>query len=185
MKAVSHIFLSHEILNINILRSLNENPGDWDKLVNGKVRVASLNIARLGPHMEDLRIDPTLLKADVIHLCETWIHPNQEGAAQFQLEGFTTHFVSVGNGRGLATYTRGAFMHQEDRVDENWQITKFSSDAIDSIHIYRCIGMYLNYIVNCQLNYNCQYLTKMSIMRYPPTGQPLEVRSSWWITWSK
>ena len=144
---ISHTFEPHEISKIAILRSLNENPGDWDKLVDGKIRVASLNIARLGPHMEDLRIDPTLLKADVIHLCETWIHPNQEGAAQFQLEGFTAHFVSVGNGRGLATYTRGAFVHQDDRVDENWQMTKFSSDAIDSIHIYRFIVMYLNYIV--------------------------------------
>ena len=105
----------------------------------GRIRVAALNIARLGPHMADLRIDSTLLKADVIHLCETWVHPNQEGAAQFQLEGFTAHFVSVGSGRGLATYTRGKFMHQEDRVDENFQITKFSSDTVDSIHIYRLI----------------------------------------------
>ena len=105
----------------------------------GKIRVAALNIARLGPHMADLRIDSTLLKADIIHLCETWIHPDQEGQAQFQLDGFTAHFVSVGDGRGLATYTRGAFIHQEDRVNENCQITKFSSDAVDSIHIYRCI----------------------------------------------
>ena len=97
--------------------------------------------------MEDLRIDPTLLKADIIHLGETWIHPNQEGQAQFQLEGFTAHFVSVGNGKGLATYTRGEFMHQEDRVSDNCQITKFSSGSTDSIHIYRCTVMYLADIV--------------------------------------
>ena len=147
LKIISHILESHEISNIAILRSLNENPGDWDKIVVGKIRVASLNIARLGPHMEDLRIDPTLLKADIIHLGETWIHPNQEGQAQFQLEGFVAHFVSVGNGRGLVTYTRGEFIHQEDRVSENCQITKFSSGSIDSIHIYRCIVMYLTDIV--------------------------------------
>ena len=99
--------------------------------------MASLNIARLAPHMEDLRIDPTLLKADIIHLCETWLQPDQEGAAQLQLEGYTAHFVSVGNGRGLATYSKGDFVHQEDRVNQNWQMTKFSSDSIDSIHIYR------------------------------------------------
>ena len=97
--------------------------------------------------MEHLRIDPTLLKADIIHLCETWIHPNQESQAQFQLDGFTAHFVSVGNGRGLATYTRGAFRHQEDRVNENCQITKFSSGSIDSIHIYRFLAIYLIDIV--------------------------------------
>ena len=109
----------------------------------GKIRIASLNIARLGPHMEDLRIDPTLLKADIIHLCETWIHPNQEGAAQFQLEGYTAHFVSIGDGRGLVTYSKGEFIHQEDRVEQNCQITKFSSDCVDSIHIYRYIVVYL------------------------------------------
>ena len=137
LQPISHTFQPHEILNITILRSLNENPGEWEKIDAGKIKVASLNVARLGPHMEDLRIDPTLLKADVIHLCETWIHANQEGQAQFRLDGYTAHFVSVGDGRGLATYTRGAFIHQEDRVDGNWQMTKFSSETIDSIHIYR------------------------------------------------
>ena len=99
--------------------------------------MASLNIARLGPHMRDLRVDPTLLKADLIHLCETWVQPDQDGAAIFQLDGYTAHFVNVGNGRGLATFSKGSFMHMEDRVEQNFQITKFSSHNADSIHIYR------------------------------------------------
>ena len=134
----------HEIFlfTLKIIRSLNYNPGEWDKYSFGKVRVAALNIARLRPHMEDIRIDPTLLKADIIHLCETWLQPDQEGAAQFQLEGYTAHFVSVGNGRGLATYYKGDFVHQEDRVNQNWQMTKFISDSVDTIHIYRFIFEY-------------------------------------------
>ena len=111
-------------------------------VVVGKIRVAALNIARLGPHMADLRIDSTLLKADIIHLCETWLQPDQEGAAQLQLEGYTAHFVSVGNGRGLATYSKGDFVHLEDRVNQNWQMTKFISDSVDTIHIYRFIFEY-------------------------------------------
>ena len=146
LKIISHILESHEISNIAILRSLNENPGDWDKIVVGKIRVAALNIARLGPHMEDLRIDPTLLKADIIHLCETWLQPDQEGEAQFQLQGYTAHFVSVGNGRGLATYSKGDFVYQEDRMNQNWQIIKYSSNSIDSIHVYRFIVIFINYI---------------------------------------
>ena len=114
--------------------------------MTGKIRIASLNIARLGPHMEDFKIDPTLLKADIIHLCETWVHPNQDLAPKFQLEGFTAHFVSVGDGRGLATYSKGEFIHQEDRVSENCQITKFSSGTIDSIHIYRCMSISINIV---------------------------------------
>lgn len=101
--------------------------------------MASLNIARLGPHMEDFRIDPCLLKADLIHLCETWVQPGQEDAALFQLDGFTSHFVTIGNGRGLVTFSKGDFIHQEDRVEEYFQITKFSSNKIDSIHIYRSV----------------------------------------------
>ena len=127
LKIISHILESHEISDIEILRSLNENPGDWDKIVVGKIRVASLNIARLGPHMADLRIDPTLLEADIIHLCETWLQPDQEGEAQLQLQGYTAHFVSVGNGRGLATYSKGDFVHQEDKVNHNWQMTRLES----------------------------------------------------------
>ena len=115
---------------------MNYNPGEWDKYNFGKVRVAALNIARLRPHMEDIRIDPTLLKADIIHLCETWISPEQEGAV-FELEGYTTNFVSVGNGRGLVTYSKDNFQHKQDIKEDNYQITKFSEATTDSIHIYR------------------------------------------------
>ena len=122
---------------MKIIRSLNNNPDEWDKNSFGKVRVAALNIARLRPHMEDLRIDPTLLKADIIHLCETWVSPDQEGDGVFELEGYTTNFVSVGNGRGIVTYSRGNFQHQQDVKEDNFQMTKFSEDNMDSIHIYR------------------------------------------------
>jgi hypothetical protein len=33
--------------------------------------VAALKIARLGPHIEDLKADFNLMRADVIHLCVT------------------------------------------------------------------------------------------------------------------
>ena len=116
---------------------MNNNPDEWDKNSFGKVRVAALNIARLRPHMEDIRIDPTLLKADIIHLCETWVSPEQEGAGVFELEGYTTNFVSVGNGRGIVTYSRGNFQHQQDVKEDNFQMTKFCETTMDSIHIYR------------------------------------------------
>lgn len=109
----------------------------WEKEARSTIRVAALNIARLEPHMEDVRIDPTLLHADIIHLCETWVSPEQEGADLFQLEGYMASFVSVGNGRGLVTYSRGEFQLQEDRKQQDFQLTKFSSRTLDSIHIYR------------------------------------------------
>ena len=122
---------------LEIIRSLNNNPDEWDKYSFGKVRVAALNIARLRPHMEDIRIDPTLLKADIIHLCETWVSEEQERAGVFELEGYTANFASMGNGRGLVSYSRGNFQHQQDVKEDNFQMTKFSEDNMDSIHIYR------------------------------------------------
>ena len=129
--------MRYSVLTQQINRSLNNNPGEWDRLSVSKVRVAALNIARLQPHMRDLSIDPTLLKADIIHLCETWVGQDQETTARFELEGYTAHFINVGNGRGIATYSRGDFHHQQDVKEENFQITKFGNGTLDSIHIYR------------------------------------------------
>lgn len=131
---------------------MNENPGVWDKTTCNNIRVVSLNIARLKPHMEDLKIDPTILKADIIHLCETWVPTDQEGADLFQLygitmdqmaadqyhlDGFSADFVSVGQGRGIVTYSRGTFLHVEDRKNADYQMTKFTAPNVDSIHVYR------------------------------------------------
>ena len=132
-----NLFCEIYLVTLKMIRSLNNNPDEWDKYSFGKVRVAALNIARLRPHMEDLKIDPTLLKADIIHLCETWVSPEQEGEGVFELEGYTAKFVSVGNGRGLVTYSRGNFQHQQDVKEDNFQMTKFSETTMDSIHIYR------------------------------------------------
>ena len=129
--------MRYSVLTQQINRSLNNNPGEWDRLSVSKVRVAALNIARLQPHMADLSIDPTLLKADIIHLCETWVSQDLESMARFELEGFTAHFINVGNGRGIATYSRGDFHHRQDVKEENFQITKFGNGTLDSIHIYR------------------------------------------------
>ena len=122
-------------------RSLNENPRVWDKNTLNTIRVVSLNIARLEPHMEDLKIDSNILKADIIHLCETWVTTDQEGADLFQLDGFTADFVSAGKGRGIVTYSReeegGGFQQQEDKREADYQMTKFSAPNMDSIHVYR------------------------------------------------
>ena len=55
----------------------------------------------------------------------------------FELEGYTAKFVSVGNGRGLVTYSRGNFQHKQDVKEDDYQITKFSDANMDSIHLYR------------------------------------------------
>ena len=151
---------------------MNENPGAWDLEIRGQLRVASLNIARLAPHMDDLRIDPTLLKADLLHLSETWVQPALEDAAVYQLEGFQAHFVSVGNGRGIATFSRRGFQHQEDRKEQDFQISKFTSPTLDSIYIYR-------FAICCNLLQAIQISHKISNHEILITGQRQEANKRW------
>ena len=117
-------------------RSLNSNPDAW-RAPTSCVKIASLNISRLKPHMEDLRVDPTLKKADLIHVCESWLTEDEEGEEQLQLQGYTSFFVSVGAGKGLVTYSKACFEHVRDVKTPNFQITMFSSNHLDSIHVYR------------------------------------------------
>ena len=117
-------------------RSLNSNPDAW-RAPTSYIKIASLNISRLKPHMEDLRVDPTLKKADLIHICESWVTENEEDEEQLQLQGYRSFFVSVGAGKGLVTYSKASFEHIRDIKKPNFQITMFSSDHLDSIHVYR------------------------------------------------
>ena len=101
-------------------RSINQNPGEWDKVT---IKIVAMNIARLEPHIEDIKVDPTLKKADIIHLCETWVSPEEEAGDVFKLEGYQAGFVSVGKVKGLATFYKDFFHHTSDVSEPNYQIT--------------------------------------------------------------
>ena len=117
-------------------RSLNSNPDAW-RSPTSSIKISSLNISRLKPHMDDLRADPTLKKADLIHISETWVTVDEEHQEQLQLHGYRSFFVSVGAGKGLVTYSKACFEHVRDVKTPNFQITMFSSSHLDSIHVYR------------------------------------------------
>ena len=116
--------------------SLNENPTPWQKQTQNAVKVASLNCAGLKPHFTDVQSDEHLLKADIIHLIETSISIAEED--QHQLKGYDSHFISIGNGKGIATYYKpDVVQHQQDVKETNMQITKFTSPDLDIISVYR------------------------------------------------
>ena len=87
--------------------------------------------------MEDLKADPTLHKADLIHVCESWVTEDEENEEQLQLQGYRSFFVSVGAGKGLVTYSKASFEHVRDVKTPNFQITMFSSIHLDSIFVYK------------------------------------------------
>ena len=116
--------------------SLNENQTPWLKPDKESLKVASLNCAGLKPHFPDIYVDEHLLKADIIHLIETSLDANDEH--DFSLPGYNSHFLSIGNGKGIVTfYKNGSAHHELDCKENNMQIMKFSSSDIDIISIYR------------------------------------------------
>ena len=91
-----------------------------------------------------------LLKANIIHLIETSI--DMENEANFRIEGFKSHFVSVGNGKGLVTFFKlDRLEHDQDVKETNLQISKFSSPHLDVVTVYRSRNGHsvdlLNYIL--------------------------------------
>ena len=116
--------------------SINEKPTPWLRHDNNSVKVASLNCAGLKPHFIDIQADSHLLKADVIHLIETSLDADDN--TQFTLPGYSSHFINIGNGKGIATYYKtGVVEHEQDLKENNMQITKFTSSNLDVVNIYR------------------------------------------------
>ena len=116
-------------------RCLNINPNHWRESDTDAMKIVSLNIGRLGPHIKDLRCDQRIQQADIIHLQETWNTDTEK--CNMDLDNYSSHFVNIGPGKGIATYYKNNFTHLVDIATETIQISKFTSEYIDSINVYR------------------------------------------------
>ena len=115
--------------------SFNKNPTAWRTVSPRIVHIASLNCAGLNAHYEDILLDVKLLRADVLHLDETSLLQSME--SRYQIPGFKATFGSVGNGKGIVTYTKEDHM-QETIARPKFQITKTEvTQQLDSINVYR------------------------------------------------
>ena len=101
--------------------SMNKNPSPWLKDCDNTIKVASLNCAGLKAHIKDIESDDTLLKGDIIHLIETSLEEYEPCPLNFK--GNERHIISVGNGKGIATYYKDSgFRNQQDFITHNLQI---------------------------------------------------------------
>ena len=116
---------------------MNKNPTPWHKEGSkDTIKVVSLNCAGLKPHYEDILYDEAVQRGDIIHLIETSLEKNEE--SPLNLLGYESHVISVGNGKGIATYYKASmFTNKHDYITPNMQITKFCSNKIDVINVYR------------------------------------------------
>ena len=119
--------------------SLNNNPGSWANPKVEGLRVASLNVSSLRKHMGDVKTDPHLMHADVLCLSETWLTEDEEGQPQYQLEGYSSFFLSQGRGKGLVVYVRRGVRVQDVKhhSSTHLQMLKLSFEGLDIIPIYR------------------------------------------------
>ena len=99
------------------------------------MKIVSLNIGRLGPHIKDLRCDQRIQQADIIHLQETWNTDTEN--CNMDLDNYRSHFVNIGPGKGIATYYKSNFSHLTDIAFETIQISKFTSEYIDITNSWR------------------------------------------------
>ena len=83
--------------------------------------------------------DDKLWLGNIVHLSEISLNKDIDTERR-QKEGYAAHFCLVGKGKGLASYVRNQFEHSEDIIEDNLQITKFTSEDVDSISCYRSEG---------------------------------------------
>ena len=117
--------------------SLNRNPSTWHTKDNG-INVASFNCAGLLAHINDMRADQKLLNADLIQVQETSLFTDEQGQESCQLTGFDANFASVGNGKGIASYTKKRLAFDCIR-EPLYQISVLKGE-VDIINVYRSSG---------------------------------------------
>ena len=118
---------------------LNRNPENWMNPQVKGLRVSSLNVRSLRKHVEDVRTDPHLMQADLLCLQETWLTQEDEDQERYQLEGYSSLFVSQGLGKGIVVYVRSGLKFEDIRhySSSNLQMIKICLKDLDVISIYR------------------------------------------------
>ena len=117
--------------------SCNKNPTPWMNSEESGLRVSSLNCRSLRKHIEDVKTDDLLLRADVIALQETWLEKGEDEQGPYQLEGYRAIFASAGRGKGLVTYVKGDIHLIQTVQTDDLQICKITMEKEDVFNIYR------------------------------------------------
>ena len=115
--------------------SINNNPTAWFKEDENYIKISSQNVYKLDRHFEDLKSDVALMKSSLICCIETWLDPKK--ADNYKIEGYSTYLNSVGQGKGLAIFSKPSFSHERDSNGASFQITKMTSVDLDVICVYR------------------------------------------------
>ena len=120
--------------------SVNRNPGSWeDRLKVQGLRVCSLNVRSLRCHIEDVRQDPVLQRADILFCQETWLTEEEARQEVYQLAGYRGLFVSEGAGKGIGHYVREGtpILSRSTFSLPHMQLVKICLADLEIINVYR------------------------------------------------
>ena len=100
-----------------------------------------MNCAGLRSHFADIITDHTLLQADVIHLIETSLQP-EDDEKDLNIIGYKMISVKVGLGKGLTTYIKEDKLCSSTTIkSENYQVIKIQHNscgmALNLLNLYR------------------------------------------------
>ena len=135
--------LKPSIVALKEVNRLKEIPSNcsflqqWCSADKDRIRIAFLNTRSLQKHFKDLQCNWTLCSCDILCISETWFKQEQL-ESEYILKGYEhPHLVSVGPGKGLATYAKTSFQPVADVCRSNYQISKFACDNCEVISVYR------------------------------------------------
>ena len=100
------------------------------------IKIISINIRSLRKHFQDLVNDPETNNSDIIAIQQTCLLKD-ECTDIFKVNGYTPHFNSVGNGKGLCVFFNSSFYLGTVVSEEKFQISKFVSKNYDYVSVYR------------------------------------------------
>ena len=116
--------------------SLNRNPDIWMSKT-GVLKIASVNCAGLQAHIEDIKIDNKLLKADVLLLQETSLEV-KETDDNFEIPSYPVHVhVKQGRGKGISVYMKKQFDKKKIVYGDGFQVIRITVDDLDIFNVYR------------------------------------------------
>ena len=96
-------------------------------------KVSFLNVRSLRAHIQDVKLDPSIVGSDIFGLAETWLYPNE---ALF-IDGFKGHFVSLGKGKGIASFSKtGLDIKQVSCIAEKFSAICVRGHLLDVIFVY-------------------------------------------------
>ena len=116
--------------------SMNNNPTEWEKETGG-IKLFFLNYRSLKNKFTNVKNYTMIQKADLIVLTETWLEKSECSTEEYELQNYKSNLINVGKGRGIASYYKQEFLHVKNINCEGFSLTKFESDKLDVIGVYR------------------------------------------------